>query len=63
MTDPIHHANWPLATAEGARKQVKTVFARMSLRDKVSWLEEMEQVALRFRLNPVKKKPCDDGNM
>jgi hypothetical protein len=42
--------DWKTATPEGAREQVQHAFKAMTLREKVCWMEEMEQVALRFRV-------------
>ena len=42
--------DWEACTAEGARNDVLEQFRAMTLREKVEWLDEAEQVALRFRI-------------
>lgn len=42
--------SWRACTAEGARQDVQDLFAHMSFREKVTWLEEAEAVAQRFRI-------------
>lgn len=42
--------SWWACTAEGARQDVHNLFARMSFRERVAWLEEAEAISERFRV-------------
>lgn len=56
--------DWADATAHGARKQVTRLFSTMSFRDKVKWIEETEQVALRFkRVRPEESAKGDEHDL
>lgn len=49
---------WYACTAEGAREHVLAEYRKLTLREKVAWLEEAENVAHRFRL-PGRIKTSD----
>ena len=42
---------WESCTFEGARKQVLLAGLQATFREKLEWLEQAEEVALKFRLS------------
>ena len=45
------HPGWEWCTFEGARKQVLLMGLQSSFREKLEWLEEVENLVLQMRAN------------
>ena len=45
------HPGWEWCTSEGARKQVLLIGLTTTFREKLEWLEEAENLSLRFKIN------------
>ncbi len=53
---------WYACTATGAREHVLSEYRKLTLREKVAWLEEAESVAHRFRLRGRIEMDDSGGN-
>lgn len=49
MSEAEHHIDWSLTTWEGSRREQLRRWRKLTLRQKLEALEEMDELAERFR--------------